>query len=111
MVRILAPNMKSRTCRIEQLVPGYRENHCWELNQGLWGLNEGGKNQKLKICNTGTLNKLTNETIFNRFTKENSQSYGLGLAIVKQICNTHNMTIQYLKSDFHCFVLSKLPGL
>jgi signal transduction histidine kinase len=62
---------------------------------------------ELKICNTGTTNKLTNETIFNRFTKENSQSYGLGLAIVKQICDTHKIKIDYIKSDVHCFILSK----
>ncbi|MBD3270562.1 hypothetical protein GF376_03475 [Candidatus Peregrinibacteria bacterium] len=66
---------------------------------------------ELKICNSGASNKLTNEAIFNRFTKENSQSYGLGLAIVKQICNTHNIAIQYRKSDFHCFVLSRCSGL
>jgi signal transduction histidine kinase len=62
---------------------------------------------ELKICNNGASNKLTNETIFNRFTKENSQSYGLGLAIVKQICVTHNIEINYLKKNIHCFVLSK----
>jgi signal transduction histidine kinase len=62
---------------------------------------------ELKICNTGNANKLTSETIFNRFTKENSQSFGLGLAIVKQICDTHNIGIDYLKNDVHCFVLSK----
>jgi signal transduction histidine kinase len=62
---------------------------------------------ELKICNTGNANKLTNETIFNRFTKENSQSFGLGLAIVKQICDTHNIGIVYLTNDVHCFVLSK----
>ncbi len=62
---------------------------------------------ELRICNTGKANKLTSETIFNRFTKENSQSYGLGLAIVKQICDTHNIGIDYLKNDVHCFVLSK----
>ncbi len=66
---------------------------------------------ELKICNTGTINKLTNETIFNRFTKENSQSFGLGLAIVKQICDAHNIVIEYQKSDVHCFVLSKRPEL
>jgi len=65
--------------------------------------------KELKICNTGKTNKLTNETIFNRFTKENSQSYGLGLAIAKQICDTHNITIQYRKSDVHCFILAKVP--
>jgi signal transduction histidine kinase len=59
---------------------------------------------ELKICNSGASNKLTNETIFNRFTKENSQSYGLGLAIVKQICVTHNIEINYLKKNIHCFV-------
>jgi signal transduction histidine kinase len=66
-------------------------------------------NTELKICNSGTPIKLTHETIFNRFTKENSPSYGLGLAIVKQICDTHNLAIQYRKSDYHCFVLSKCP--
>jgi signal transduction histidine kinase len=62
---------------------------------------------ELKICNSGASNKLINETIFNRFTKENSQSYGLGLAIVKKICVTHNIEINYLKKNIHCFVLSK----
>jgi signal transduction histidine kinase len=62
---------------------------------------------ELKICNSGAANKLTSETIFNRFTKENSQSFGLGLAIVKQICDTHNIGIVYLTNDVHCFVLSK----
>jgi signal transduction histidine kinase len=62
---------------------------------------------ELKICNSGASNKLTNETIFNRFTKENSQSYGLGLAIVKQICVTHNIKIVYLKGKLHCFILSQ----
>lgn len=65
------------------------------------------KKSELKICNTGNPHKLTNETIFHRFTKENSQSYGLGLAIVKHICDTHNITIEYRKNEFHCFVLTK----
>jgi signal transduction histidine kinase len=65
------------------------------------------KESELKIYNTGASNKLTNQTIFNRFTKENSQSFGLGLSIVKQICSTHNITIHYQKSDLHYFVLSK----
>ncbi len=60
---------------------------------------------ELTICNTGSENSLTNKTIFNRFSKENSKSYGLGLAIVKQICNTHNMQITYKKDEFHCFIL------
>lgn len=66
---------------------------------------------ELRICNTGKANKLTSETIFNRYIKENSQSYGLGLAIVKQICDTHNIGLDYQKSDVHCFVLSKRPEL
>jgi len=61
---------------------------------------------KLQICNTGKENSLTNNNIFNRFTKENSQSYGLGLSIVKQICDTHNLKIEYLKTREHCFIIS-----
>ena len=60
---------------------------------------------RLIICNTGKQHSLTNDNIFNRFTKENSQSYGLGLSIVKQICNTHNMSIIYEKNELHCFTL------
>lgn len=63
-------------------------------------------NSELRICNTGKTNSLTNDTIFNRFTKENSHSYGLGLAIVKQICNTHNMHIHYSKNKLHCFSIT-----
>ena len=60
----------------------------------------------LKICNTGNPNSLSNDNIFNRFTKDNSHSYGLGLAIVKQICDTNNIEISYTKNEFHCFTLS-----
>ena len=63
-----------------------------------------GKDE-FKICNTGTANSLTDETIFNRFAKGNAKSYGLGLAIVKNICETHDLTIRYLKNDLHCFVI------
>jgi len=62
--------------------------------------------KKISICNTGKANSLTNSNIFNRFTKENSQSYGLGLSIVKQICDTHNLNIQYTKNDWHCFTIT-----
>ncbi len=62
----------------------------------------------ITICNTGNKNNLSNNTIFNRFTKENSQSYGLGLAIVKQICSECNLQITYHKqSDLHCFIIKK----
>ncbi len=63
---------------------------------------------ELKICNTGKENTLTNDTVFNRFTKENSQSYGLGLAIVKQICDNHHLKIYYTKeNEKHCFTINK----
>ncbi len=61
----------------------------------------------LKICNTGKKTRLTNQTIFNRFTKENSQSYGLGLAIVKQICTAHSLQINYGYTNVHCFEVIK----
>jgi len=63
---------------------------------------------KLKFCNTGAASSLTNENIFNRFTKENSQSYGLGLAIVKQICDNHHLQIIYSQNEMHCFEMNKL---
>ena len=59
------------------------------------------------ICNTGNSNNLTNETIFNRFAKGGTQSFGLGLAIVKDICTTNGLTVRYLKSEMHCFQISK----
>jgi len=64
--------------------------------------------QQLKICNTGEANTLTNNTIFNRFSKGNSKSYGLGLSIVKKICDTHQLSISYAKNDMHCFLIEKL---
>ena len=60
---------------------------------------------KFQICNTGKENTLSNDTIFNRFTKENSQSYGLGLSIVKQICDTHSLNIKYTKYTKHCLTI------
>lgn len=56
-----------------------------------------------KIFNTGGPNSLSNENIFNRFSKGNSASYGLGLAIVKKICETHHLKITYSKDNQHCF--------
>lgn len=64
------------------------------------------KTDSLTICNTGEENKLTNETIFNRFVSGNQKSAGLGLAIVRQICETHNLDIKYMKTaDLHCFTI------
>lgn len=59
-----------------------------------------------KICNTGEDNFLTDESIFNRFTRGNLKSYGLGLAIVKNICETNNLEIHYMKNKLHCFVIN-----
>ncbi len=62
---------------------------------------------RFEICNTGKRNTLNNDTIFNRFTKENSESYGLGLSIVKQICDTHQLIIEYHQKEKHCFIIFK----
>jgi signal transduction histidine kinase len=59
----------------------------------------------LKICNTAEDNTLTSENIFNRFVSGNSKSSGLGLAIVKQICEIHNLEVQYQKEELHCFTI------
>jgi signal transduction histidine kinase len=59
----------------------------------------------LQICNSGENHSLTNKTIFNRFVSGNSKSPGLGLAIVRQICETHNLEVQYVKEELHCFTV------
>lgn len=77
--------------------------HNIENGKILITINQNG----FKICNTGIDNNLTADSIFNRFTKENSSSFGLGLAIVEQICLTHNIRINYTKNSLHCFELIK----
>lgn len=64
---------------------------------------------EFKICNSGVSNGLTNDNIFSRFTKKNSETFGLGLAIVKNICNTNKLEIQYLYDNIHCFVIRHAP--
>ena len=59
----------------------------------------------LQICNTGENHTLTNKNIFNRFVSGNPKSPGLGLAIVRQICETHNLEVQYAKEELHCFTI------
>ncbi len=59
----------------------------------------------LQICNTGENHALTDKTIFNRFVSGNPKSPGLGLAIVRQICETHNLEVQYSKEELHCFTV------
>ncbi|MBN2348311.1 MAG: HAMP domain-containing histidine kinase [Bacteroidales bacterium] len=66
------------------------------------------RDHELIICNTGKSNSLTNKTIFNRFVKGTSKSYGLGLAIIKNICDTHNLEINYTKNSMHCFTITKI---
>lgn len=65
---------------------------------------KAGQNE-LSFCNTGAVNELSEDTIFNRFVKGNSKSHGLGLAIIKQICESHNLEIRYHKNELHCFVI------
>ena len=61
----------------------------------------------IDICNSGAKHALDKETIFHRFTKENSQSYGLGLSIVRQICGLNHLEIEYRQTDIHCFKIKK----
>ena len=68
------------------------------------------RKNEFKICNTGEINSLTDETIFNRFVKGNSKSYGLGLSIVKNICDTHNLEIHYTRDKMHCFTINKITN-
>ncbi len=59
---------------------------------------------KISICNTGLKNNLSNDQIFQRFTKFNSHSFGLGLSMVKKICDYMNIKIIYFqKKNSHCF--------
>ena len=62
----------------------------------------------LQICNTGENHELTNRNIFNRFVSGNPKSPGLGLAIVRQICETHNLDVQYEKGELHCFTIKTI---
>jgi signal transduction histidine kinase len=62
---------------------------------------------EFQICNSGQPNTLSNSTIFDRFTKDNSASFGLGLAIVKNICEIHHLAIQYKQNDWHCFTMAR----
>lgn len=66
------------------------------------------KQNSFKICNSGPGNSLDNHSIFNRFTKEKSNSHGLGLAIVKKICEKNHLQINYSKGLEHCFNIKKI---
>ncbi len=62
---------------------------------------------EFKICSSGEQNSLTDDNIFERFTKGNSNSFGLGLAIVKNICETNQLDIHYSKNRLHCFNITR----
>ena len=59
----------------------------------------------LEICNTAEHTTLTHKNIFNRFVSGSPNSSGLGLAIVSQICELHNLEVDYQKDDLHCFTI------
>lgn len=63
-------------------------------------------NNTLRFINTGSEIPLTEETIFNRFSKVNpsSQGNGLGLAIIKKICDISHWDIHYsFNNNLHIF--------
>ena len=65
-------------------------------------------NKTLVISNTGTLEPLNQNTIFERFEKKssNTNSIGLGLAIVKQIAEANSIDIHYkYENKEHVFYL------
>jgi len=65
-------------------------------------------NNFLEIKNMGKPNNLTNETIYNRFKKDTSDSgsLGIGLALVKKIVEVYGYRITYKNHDkIHIFIL------
>ena len=67
----------------------------------------------LIISNTGTLEPLNQNTIFERFEKKstNINSIGLGLAIVKEIAVANAMAIAYkFEDNEHVFLISQLEN-
>jgi len=61
--------------------------------------------EEMIIQNSGILNQLNEDTLFERFQKsEKSEGTGLGLAIVKSICNVYGWNISYsYKEGQHFF--------
>jgi signal transduction histidine kinase len=67
------------------------------------------ENKTLRVVNTGEPIKMSVEKMFQRFSKEgtNSNSTGLGLAIVKKICDTSSYELKYLyEKGSHIFAVS-----
>ncbi|MCL6462019.1 MAG: HAMP domain-containing histidine kinase [Flavobacterium micromati] len=72
------------------------------------------KNKTLIISNTGALEPLNENTIFERFEKKSSNvnSIGLGLAIVKEIAEANSINISYhYKNNAHLFSLSQFKNM
>lgn len=69
------------------------------------------KNKSISFSNSGVLNALNEELIFERFEKESlhSNSIGLGLSIVKEIAEIYNIKISY-SFDYqkHIFTLNQI---
>ena len=64
---------------------------------------------EFKICNTANGIALNAQNIFNRFTKEASQTNGtgIGLAICKAICEFYGFAISYaFTQNEHCFTIN-----
>lgn len=62
--------------------------------------------QSFEVCNTAKHLALNPTTIFNRFTKDNSnkQSTGLGLSVCKSICKLYDIQLTYaFLEKKHCF--------
>ena len=62
----------------------------------------------LMINNSGHPPIQPTENLFNRFEKssENADSSGLGLAIVKEICDYHNLEIEYKFEEDHAIAIT-----
>ncbi|QQL48895.1 sensor histidine kinase [Mucilaginibacter ginkgonis] len=59
----------------------------------------------LKVCNTGSLEPLDSDQIFQRFYKSpESEGTGLGLTLIKEICDGHGFDLAYsFEENLHCF--------
>ena len=69
------------------------------------------KKNKITFSNTGILNPLNSDVIFERFEKQSNSnnSVGLGLSIVKEIAEVYNINITYsYENKLHVFTLSQL---
>jgi len=66
---------------------------------------------EIRISNTGNPLSIDPISLFQRFSKFNSQSFGLGLSIVKGICNQSNIEINYqYRNNWH-FISLKFRDL